>query len=612
MDQTVSKSKAIHDRPCSGRGVSPRVWVFCVLVVGFGLRVAGAHAYWNWFDEQHPETWKVSKLVLSPDGSQYVQQADPRTWASPLHRGWADRAFFRPPLASYYFAALLPVVGFNRLAVSAFQSLLAIVAYWLIYLVVLRRLGWGIAIATLAVLCVHPVLMFFDSSLEDSSVALLCVAAAVFAADWARDGKPARWLVAGLAAGLAVLARPHLGFVAAGLAMAAWIATPQRKARAVAAFVLPALWLVAPAIWHNHEASGTWSVVSDTLGQNAYWGNGPNPEYRTSLLGYWNIWEIDRGSPAAILSSGLKARTGKQTADAAYFAETIRYVGDHPGRAAAEIGRKLWRHLSNYEIPRTCDFSSLRQNVWVWQIPFVPYSLMLGFALLGIRGTDRRWIWIFLLPWMATLATEVVFFNASRYRALGLPFLVPFSVRGVLATVGLVRTGDWRRLAASAAMLLALLGLGHFAVPKSERDRHQAVQHFMEAMLESYADEDAAWLRFSEDRFQHHLALARRLDPSNLDAFSVEQKMLIRSGRGAEAQQNIRLRRAGCRPGEWLCQAVCDQLEALARMSVSLLPSPDAADEVSVRRIAGIDAAGCKVAETVSVRHIVRVRVVVD
>jgi hypothetical protein len=300
------------------------LWVCCFLFAGLGLRVAGSHAYWNWFDEQHPDTWKVSKLALSPDGSQYVQQADPGTWASPLHRGWADRAFFRPPLPSYYFAALLPAVGFNRLTVSAFQSLLAILAYWLIYLVVARRLGWGIAMATLVVLCVHPVPMFFDSSLEDSSVALLCVAAAVVASEWARGGKAGRWLLAGLATGLALLARPNLAFVAAGLAMVAGTGTSQRKARTLTAFRLPTLWLVTPTVWHNHQANGTWSLVSETLGQNAYWGNGPNPEYRTSLLGYWNIWEVDRGSPSAILSDGLKTRTGKETADAAFLAETMR------------------------------------------------------------------------------------------------------------------------------------------------------------------------------------------------------------------------------------------------------------------------------------------------
>jgi len=534
--------------------------------MGLGLRVGGASAYWEWFDDQHPETWRVSKLVLSPDGSQYVQQADPGIWASRLHRGWTDRPFFRPPLPSYYFAALFRMVGFNRLTVSAFQSLLAIVAYWLIYLVVLRRLGWGIAIATLVVLCVHPVLMFFDSSLEDSPLALLCVAASICAGDWARDGRPMRWMVPGLVTGLALLARPNLGLVAAGLAAMAWTTTPKRKARALTAFVLPVLYLLAPAIWHNFHVSGRWSLVSETFGQNAYWGNGPYPDYKTSLLGYWNIWEVDRGSPSALHVDGLKARTGKQTADAAYLAETMRYVASHPGPAIIGIGTKLWRHLSSYEIPRTCNFSTLREHVLVWRIPYIPYSLMLGLALLGLRGSDRRVTWLFLLPWIASLTTEVVFFNASRYRALGLPFLIPFSVRGVLAIVSFVRQRQGRWVAGSMAMLVALFALGHFAVPKSERNRHEAVQHFMEAMLESYADEDGAWQRFSEDRFQHHLALARRLDPSNLDAFSVEQKMLIRSGRAAEAERNLRARRADCRPGEWLCQTVCDQLETMARM----------------------------------------------
>jgi Dolichyl-phosphate-mannose-protein mannosyltransferase len=537
-----------------------------ILFLGLVLRLAGAAEYWHWFDQEHPDTWKVSKLALSQDGSQYVQQADPRTWASQLHREWAHRAFFRPPLPSYYFDALINAVRFNRLAIAAVQSLLAILAYWLIYLVVARRLGRGVATATLVVLCVHPVLMFFDSSLEDSSLALLCVAAAIFAADWARDGAPARWVPVGIATGLAILARPQFAFVAAGLATLAWLATSQGKAKAVTAFFVPILWLVFPAIWHNHHANGRWSLVSDTFGQNMYWGNGPNPEYRTSLLGYWNIWEVDRACPMALLSAGLKVRTGQATADAAYLAEALRHMDDHPVSAMAEVGRKVWRHLSNYEIPRTCDFSSLRKNVPVWQLPYLPYSLVLGLAVLGLRGVDRRLAFIFILPVIGSLGTEVVFFNASRYRALGLPFLVSFGVRGVVAIASDIRKRHWNRLFVSSATLTVLLVLGSVAVRESERNRHLAVQHYMEAMLESYSDEDRSWLRFSEERFQRHLALARRLDPSNLDAFSVEQKMLIRSGQVEEALQNIKERRASCQPGEWLCQAVCDQLETMAKM----------------------------------------------
>lgn len=45
---------------------------------------------------------------------------------------------------------------------------------------------------------------------------------------------------------------------------------------------------------------------------------------------------------------------------------------------------------------------------------------------------------------------------------------------------------------------------------------------------------------------------ATRLDPDNLDAFSVAQKLLIRDGRFDEARANIAARRARCRTGGWL------------------------------------------------------------
>ncbi len=572
MERTRAKSSSIS-RPAIRLG-SAQVWVVGILVVGLGLRIFGAWSYWNWFDQEHPETWRASKLALSQDGSQYIQQADPKTWASERHRGWSDRAYFRPPLPSYYLVGLAKTVGFNRIAISAVQSLLAMIAYWLVYLVAARRMGKQVAVISLAVLCLHPVLMFFDSSLEDSSVALLCSAMAIFLADRAvferrageGRGTTIRWLAVGAAAGLAILARPQFVLLAAGLAVLAWRGAVQGKAKAMLALLLPVVCLVTPVILHNHRANGSWSLVSDTFGQNMYWGNGPHPEYRTSLLGFLDIWEVDNGSPSSLLAEGLKARTGKATADAAFLAETLRHMKDHPGAALAEVGRKAWRHLSNYEIPRTCNFSSVRQHVPVWELPYVPYSLMLGLAVFGLAGVDRRFIYLLLLPVAAALVTEVIFFNAARYRALGVPFLVPLSVRGAILLVGKARERAWRSLAIGAVFLSVLFLVGHFAVPNSEHRRHLAVQHYLQAMLESYSDEDGAWLRFSEERFQHHLTLARTLDPSNLDAFSVEQKMLIRSVRNGEAQANVRNRRAACGADEWLCQAVCDRIDGLARM----------------------------------------------
>lgn len=504
-------------------------------------------------------------MALSPDGSQYVQQADPGTWASHLHRGWSERAFFRPPLPSYYFAGLLPAVHFDRLAVSFVQSLLAVFAYGLIYLVVLRRIGVAVALATLAVLALHPVLMFFDSSLEDSSLGLLCLALTVFTADWARDGASARWLAPGTAFGLAVLARPQFAILVLGLGGLAWLA--HRKFRALAALAISVLYVVAPAVWHNHSASGRWSLVSDTFGQNMYWGNGPNPEYRTSVLGYWNIWELDQGSPSSLLVDGLKRRTGQSSADSAFLTETTRSMSENPGRALAAIADKAWRHLSSYEIPRTCNFSLIREHVLIWRIPYLPFAVFLGLALLGLRGLERRTAWLFLLPWLATLFTELLFFNASRYRAMAVPFLVPLAMRGLFSVIESIRARRWRELALPGSLLAGLGLLGAAAVTPKERDRHEAAQYFIESVVESYADEFGGWNRFSEERFQHYLGLARQIDPDNLDAFSVEQKLRLREGKIDEAGAAIQARRARCGAGEWLCEDVCDQLAIMAQRS---------------------------------------------
>jgi len=190
-------------------------------------------------------------------------------------------------------------------------------------------------------------------------------------------------------------------------------------------------------------------------------GNGPYPDYKTSLLGYWNIWEVDRGSPSALHVDGLKARTGKQTADAAYLAETMRYVASHPGPAIIGIGTKLWRHLSSYEIPRTCNFSTLREHVLVWRIPYIPYSLMLGLALLGLRGSDRRVTWLFLLPWIASLTTEVSFSMPAATELWDWPFLIPSACARRTCHRQLRSAAARALVAGSMAMLVALFALGH-------------------------------------------------------------------------------------------------------------------------------------------------------
>jgi hypothetical protein len=378
----------VADR-CS-RWFSSYAPVFGLLVLGVVLRLAGASAHWQWFDREHPSLWETSKLELSQDANQYIQQADPHTWASPLHRKWTERTYFRPPLASYYFVGLFRAVRFDRMLAASAQAGLAALAYLLLFLSVRRVFGRGIALGTLAVVALHPVLMFYDVSFEDSTLAFALLSATIYAALWARDGQAARWLVPGTAAGLAILARPNLLVAVAGVVFLAAAWSTKSRARVLIALLFPSVCLLTPVLWHNYSASKRLVPVADSAGQNLYWGNGELADYRVSIQGYWNILEVDRGGPVDLLTQGLKARTGKQFAEDAYRSAAIDFMAEHPVQALGRFLTKAWRHLSTYEIPRNTDFEILRQNVLVWRLPFVPFAAILVLALVGLRGIDRR------------------------------------------------------------------------------------------------------------------------------------------------------------------------------------------------------------------------------
>jgi len=541
-----------------------------LLALGLLLRVASAYIYWSWFDTRFPDTWQHSKIELSQNGSQYILQADPGTWNAWLHRGWADRAFFRPPLASYYFETLFKLFNFNRLAVSTVQSVAAVAAYFLLFLVSARLLGRRIALVGLALVVLHPVLMFEDTSFEDSGISLLLMTFALYSTFWARAGKPERWAIPGLAIGLAALARPNLLAVAAGLALLAWIWTKANRPRVLIAFFGPIICLVWFTAVHNHEASHRWTLISDMTGQNLYWGNNPFPDHRLSVQGYWDIREVDQGNPGSLLIAGLKERTGAIATDPAFLAGAAGFVRSEPLRALGGLIEKAWRHLSNYEIPRDRDFEWCRQANVIWKMPLVPFSLLVVLALAGLRKLKNGSEMLLLaIPWLAVVVTEVVFFNASRYRALALPFVLPLAVAGAAELVRAARARRWAQLGMVVLLATLAVVLGHFAVSPIERVRHVAVADFKAAMLEAYADQDGRWQWLSESRARSSLDEATRLDPDNLDAFSVEQKLLIKDQRFDEAKTNIAARRPRCRPGEWLCEDVCSYLEGLLRTSES-------------------------------------------
>jgi 4-amino-4-deoxy-L-arabinose transferase-like glycosyltransferase len=568
------------DRRCPGSagvwsstaGASTRAWpsargllVAIVLAAGFLLRLWTAHAYWSWFDREFPGAWERSRVVVSQDGTQYVQQADPDSWQRPLRGHWQERPYYRPPLASYYFVFLSRATGFDRLAISACQALLALLACLAIYRLVERTCGFRTALASLLWSCLHPVLVYFDVSFEDGALALVLLALAL--ATFVRHGERSlRGLAAaGTFMGLAILARPNTALVSVCLLIALGRTGGKRRRIAAFAFAVPVVILAGLPTLHNYRASGRFAFVVDTNGENLYWGNGARPEDRILLQGFWDIPQVDVGSPGWLLIRDLTARHAERSIDRAFRAEVLAHARAQPLDVAWGLVSKAARHFASDEIPRNENFETLRQAAPVFRWPYPPYPVTACLALIGfvsLPAAQRRWRWILLSPWISAFATEVVYFNASRYRSACLPFLLPLAVLGVRRCYEEIRARRPLPIGAIAVALATAYFVGDSIVSPLERRQHLSASAFKSAMLEAYAD-DTGQLRVpDEGRFLRRLKTALELEPRNLAALAVQATYLTATGRREEALAARDSCCPRCDASDRLCASTCERLAA--------------------------------------------------
>jgi 4-amino-4-deoxy-L-arabinose transferase-like glycosyltransferase len=546
------------------------------LAAGLLLRAAAADRLWSRFDRELPGAWETSASVLSQDGTQYVLQAGPPTWNARLFRDWDRKPYYRPPLASYYFAYLFPAVGFDRRAASCVQAALALCAYALVFLVARRAMPAAAAWCGLAAALLHPVLVYYDVSFEDSVLAMVLLAAAVALATRASGGLGAA-AGAGTLLGLAVLARPNLAIAAAVLVVLATVRAREKRWAVAACLAAPLLLLTAAASAHNRSTSGRASFVTETSGENLYWGNAARPEHRITFQGFWAIREVDIGSPEHVLIEDLRERFGERSVDAAFGAAARDALLSRPLSAARGFAVKALRHLANEEIPRNENLAWLRERGLALFWPYPPYSLVFALASVGAVAVARRdpgTAVALATPWLAVFVTEVLYFNAGRYRALAIPFLLPLAMAGAAAAVAAVRRRDGRRLALGALGLGTAWVLGQGAVSEHERRLHLGVSEFKAAMVQVYAGDDGGVRILDADRFARHLAEALRHDPDSLEAFTMRQKWLLARGRATEAKGEIASRRARCAADDTVCRRTLDRLAERAEVRAASAPTP--------------------------------------
>ncbi|QDU68765.1 glycosyltransferase family 39 protein [Engelhardtia mirabilis] len=393
-----------------------------------------------------------------------------------------------------------------------------------------------------------PVVLFETRLLGVNAALPLCVVVLLAGLAIVRSlevgrAAPAAAALAGLAAGVACLARPNLLLALPGAGLGALISLalarrlPKPRVLLGTAAVAGAGLAVglAPGWISNHSRSGQSVLVSANGGVNFWFGNNaqahgtfhaPGPE--------WGAIDEQRDVSLAIAAQDLGHEVDESEASAWWFARGRAWIAEHPADALGLWGLKLADNLSSTEFGIQYVPASIRADApGLWLAP-LPFGLILGLAALGLGRVRQAGA---LLGWIAAgLAAGLLYFTYSRFRLPWIPALLPFSAAGAVRLVEWMR-GRERPGARGLVALVIGLGLaaqswlpfeGDYPRQLFDHARGDAATGWVQLGRESTAQ--GAW-RVARGRFERALAI----EPARADAVYELAGVLLRADDGRTA-----------------------------------------------------------------------------
>lgn len=429
--------------------------------------------------------WIVVALVLVAVALRVVyvlqQQASP-FFSAPLmdalyHYEWAqaladgeefqEGPFFRAPLYPWFLGTVLRFFGEGFLLPRLIQCLFGGATTLLVFLVARRAFGDRAAVVAALFTAVNWVLIYFDGELLIPTLAIpLNLLALWFSLDLTEKPTPRKIGLAGMAWGLAALARPNVLLFMPFLF--GWLVLRQRpmwRRGLVQGLILSGAVLVPiiPITTYNLLVGQDRVLVSSQAGVNLWIGNNPASDGSTAIVpgtrpGWWEGYH-----DAIALAEHAEGRELKPSEVSAHYSgKAWDYLVGEPGKSIPHLFWKFRLFFSDWELGNNQDvhFFAHRYGAVVRFLP-PSFGLLLPLGLVGLAlswPSRRRSfpLWGFFLTYVASV---LLFFVCARYRAPVLPLLAIFSGHGLVVAFDALRARRYRALSigAGAAVLLAAL-----------------------------------------------------------------------------------------------------------------------------------------------------------
>lgn len=386
---------------------------------------------------------------LKGDAAEYHQLAVSLSEGRGFTLGGGEPTAKRPPLYPLLLAGIYRVFGPLPEAGRVLQIVLGVGLTALTFALARRLFPGRTALLAAAVAACNPFLIFISAYLLTENLYMCLTLSVMLMTVGVLDSPPRRravYAAAGLAAGLAMLARPTaLLFVAAtGAIILIWARGPRTR-RLAGAALFAAVAAAAVVVWsaRNRAAMGETVLFTTHGGHTFYQGNNDlvyrEPGYRGGV------------APEELLPGWERIReAGEVRGDRLAREMGLRYMREHPGRfveLAASRFARTWRFRSDVGL------SGVKSGWW-WDknrflgglastldVGFLFSAVTIPLFVIGVAATARRArlmtpLYALIL---AQTATGMIFFGSLRMRIPAEPAIAIFAAAGIVALFDLAR-----------------------------------------------------------------------------------------------------------------------------------------------------------------------------
>lgn len=412
-------------------------------------------------------------LATFSDGAQYELAARDILEHAPL----GTKPFYLQGLYAYLMAVPMAVRAWVSLALLLQLVIAGLTHVWF-FRAVSRWRGRTEAGWATAVLLSFPMLAFYENKFLTGSLAVTVSVAVLAAAVRVHQSpSPRRWLVLGVAVGVAVLGRPNFAVLVPVFAVAGWRVADDRAKR-LGAFAVGVVLALLPMAGRNAAVTGRATVLpAHGGGTSFYIGN------NHAARGVWNdaggLLSGDVSREREELRDVLNVPQGTDAEEisaigGALYRRGLSEIAQSPGDWLWLEVRKVWLTVGNDELTQDYDHFGEREMLWCSPSIGIPFGVAIAFAVFGagrLRGTGLVG-WALLGLVLSTVAANVFYFTSAQHR---LPLVVPLAVAlpgGVRALRQAARSRRYLILVAFALLVAASFW------PRSRKTDPSAVHYY--------------------------------------------------------------------------------------------------------------------------------------